>query len=89
LSEIDEAVWTFRHNDAVQHPVRQVGKYTTEGISYLKPEIALLYKAARMRQVDVEDFHRVLPRLSSDQCLQLAADILRCWPEHPWLGLLK
>jgi hypothetical protein len=62
---------------------------TLEGIYYLKPEIALLYKAARMREVDAQDFRRVLPHLGREQRLQLAWDILRCWPEHPWLDLLK
>jgi hypothetical protein len=89
LSEIDEEIWSFRYNGAVQHHLRLVGRCTAESISYLNPEIALLYKAARMRQVDVDDFQQVLPRLSSDQRLQLAADVLRCWSEHPWLGLLK
>lgn len=89
LTEIEEEVWTFRYCGAVQHPVESIGENTPEGIGYLKPEIALLYKAARMREMDVQDFQRVLPHLGREQRLQLTADILRCWPEHPWLGLLK
>jgi hypothetical protein len=89
LTEIEEEIWKFRYCGAVQHPVDRIGENTAEGICYLKPEIALLYKAARMREVDVEDFHRVLPHLGSEQRSQLTADILRCWPEHPWLDLLK
>jgi hypothetical protein len=73
----------------VQHPFQHIEGRTPEGICYLKPEIALLYKAARMREVDVQDFRRVLPHLGRDQRLQLAGDILRCWPEHAWLELLK
>ena len=89
LHEIDDGIWTFRYHGAVQHPLGRVGGCTPEGIRYLKPEIALLYKAARMRPVDVQDFHRVLPRMGSEQRSQLAADLLCCWPEHPWLGALK
>jgi hypothetical protein len=89
LHEIDEEGWTFRYFGAVQHPVQRIEGRTPEGICYLQPEIALLYKAARMREVDVQDFHRVLPHLGSEQRSQLTADILTCWPEHPWLGLLK
>jgi hypothetical protein len=89
LTEIEEEVWTFRYCGAVQHPVGRIGENTPEGIGYLKPEIALLYKAARMREMDVQDFQRVLPHLGREQRLHLTADILRCWPEHPWLGLLK
>jgi hypothetical protein len=89
LHEIEEEVWTFRYFDTVRHPLQHIEGRTAEGICYLKPEITLLYKAARMREVDVQDFSRVLPHLDREQRLQLAEDILRCWPEHPWLGLLK
>lgn len=89
LHEIEEEVWTFRYFDTVQHPLQHIEGRTPEGICYLNPEIALLYKAARMREVDLQDFRRVLPHLGCEQRLQLAGDILRCWPEHPWLGLLK
>jgi hypothetical protein len=50
---------------------------------HLQPEIALLYKAARMRQVDDQDFQRVLPHLASKQRAQLTEDILCFSPEHP------
>jgi hypothetical protein len=89
LHEIEEEVWTFRYFDTVRHPLPHIEGRTQDGICYLKPEIALLYKAARMREVDVQDFRRVLPHLGSEQRSQLAADILLCWPEHAWLGLLK
>jgi hypothetical protein len=89
LHEIEAEVWTFRYFDTVRHPLQHIEGRTPQGIRYLKPEIALLYKAARMRDVDVQDFRRVLPHLGRDQRLQLAADILRCWSEHPWLGLLQ
>jgi hypothetical protein len=42
-----------------------------QGIPYSLPEIALLYKAARSRNVDEEDFQRVLPLLIGVQRLQL------------------
>jgi hypothetical protein len=89
LHEIEMDVWTFRYFGAVQHPLERIEGLTSEGICYLQPEIALLYKAARMREVDVQDFHRVIRHLDSGQRSQLAADILICWPEHPWLAFLK
>lgn len=88
LHEIEGQVWSFRYFGSVQHPLRSIDGRTPDGICYLQPEIALLYKAARMRDVDVQDFHRVLPRLASEQRTQLAADIKSCWPQHPWVDLL-
>jgi hypothetical protein len=88
LHEIDGGVWSFRYCQEVQHPLDQVVGAGSAGIPYLRPEIALLYKAARMRQVDDEDFRRVLPHLASQQRAQLARDVLRFKPQHPWLDLL-
>lgn len=61
----------------VQHPLKSIGGRTADGIFYLQPEIALLYKAARLRQVDDQDFRRVLPHLVSKQRAQLTEDIVR------------
>jgi hypothetical protein len=89
LHEIDQEVWSFRYWPDVQHPVEHIAGRTSDDIPYLQPEIVLLYMAARLRQVDQEDFVRVLPLLASRQRAQLAGDILRFSPEHPWLRLLK
>ena len=88
LHEIGQGVWSFRYCPAVQHPVQQLGGCTAGGIPYLQPEIALLHKAARLREVDEQDFRRVLPALANAQRLQLAKDIRSFSPEHPWLGPL-
>jgi hypothetical protein len=89
LHEIQEEFWSFRYCLDVQHPVEHIAGRTSDGIPYLQPEIVLLYKAARLRQVDEQDFLRALPRLTIQQRAQLAKDILRFSPEHPWIALLK
>jgi len=89
LHEINEQLWTFRYSALVQHPLRNIERFTTEGIPYLQPEIALLYKAARLRDVDVQDFHKVLPHLNDEQRSQLAGDLLKFEPKHPWLAALE
>jgi len=88
LHEIEQGVWSFRYCQEVQHPLDYIGDRSPGGVPYLRPEIALLYKAARMREVDDEDFQRVLPRLASQQRAHLARDVLRFKPQHPWLDLL-
>ncbi len=89
LHEIDQEVWSFRYCPGVRHPLARIKGSTPEGIFYLQPEIALLYKAARLRELDDADFRRVLPHLAGEQRAQLAADIIHCWPAHPWLALLR
>jgi hypothetical protein len=88
LHESDEGIWSFRYCREVRHPLDQIGASTLGGIPYLRPEIALLYKAARMRQVDDDDFRRVLPRLADVQKAQLARDVILLNPQHPWIALL-
>jgi hypothetical protein len=88
LHEIDQAVWSFRYCLEVQHPLEEIKALTSDGIPYLRPEVVLLYKAARMRTVDDEDFRHVLPYLNSEQRGQLFRDLTRFRPDHPWLSLL-
>jgi hypothetical protein len=89
LHEVEQEIWSFRYGPRVQHPLTHIGASTSDGIPYLQPEIALLYKAARLRDLDEADFRRILPHLASGQRAQLAADIAQCWSEHPWLSLLR
>jgi hypothetical protein len=89
LHEIEQDILSFRYCPEVQHPLNCIGGRTANGICYLQPEIALLYKAARLREVDEKDFRRVLAHLGSEQRAQLSKDILLFSPEHPWLDLLR
>jgi hypothetical protein len=86
--EISDQTWTFRHDDSVKHPLVKIGGVSPENIPYLLPEIALLYKAARLRDVDEGDFHKVLLYLNQTQRAQLLADLQKIEPEHPWLTAL-
>jgi hypothetical protein len=89
LHEIEQDVWSFRYSREVRHPVQRIGGQSLDGIPYLRPEIALLYKAVRLRQVDDLDFRHVLPHLPSNQRAQLARDILAFSLDHPWLTDLQ
>ena len=86
--EISDQTWTFRYDDTVKHSFVKIGGVSPENIPYLLPEIALLYKAARLRDVDEGDFHKVLPYLNQTQRAQLLADLQKIEPEHPWLAVL-
>jgi len=86
--EIDDDLWTFRYCDVVQHPRLNIGGVSSDGIPYLNPEIALLYKAARLRDVDEQDFQQALTHLNPEQRGQLSADLQTFNPRHPWLAVL-
>jgi hypothetical protein len=84
--EIGAGLWTFRYSDAIQHPLVSIGGVSSEGIPYLCPEIALLYKAARLREIDEGDFQQTLPLLNPEQRGQLSADLKTYNRRHPWLA---
>ena len=86
--EIREQTWIFRYAEQVQHSVTTIGGLSSEGIPYQLPEISLLMKALRLRTVDEEDFRQVFPHLNQRQRTQLAHDLHKLNPEHPWLSAL-
>lgn len=58
-----------------------------DGIPYLAPEIALLYKASNAEKLDYQfDFEQVFPYLSNDQKEWFAHGIELLYPNgHPWM----
>lgn len=89
MQEIEDRTWTFRYADVVQHEVDAIGTITGDQIPYLRPEIVLLTKALRRREVDEQDFSRVLPKLNRAQREQLLNDIRKIQPDHAWLAVIK
>ena len=88
FQEINDGIWTFRYNDSVQHSVEEIGGYSPVNIPFQLPEISLLLKALRLRDIDEEDFQRVLPHLNHRQREQLSIDIRKIQPQHHWLSVL-
>jgi hypothetical protein len=89
---VDDAVdrqWVYRRNPAVRLPLELLGRTTSTGIPYLRPEVVLLYKAKRPRATDEQDASMVIPRLSSTARGWLAAAIAKETPDHHWLQLLE
>jgi len=86
--EISDQTWTFRYDDSVKHHLAKIGRMSPNNIPYLQPEIALLYKAARLRDVDEQDFNRILPNLNQIQRRQLLLDLQKFEPDHPWIAIL-
>ena len=88
---LDEAwadTWRFRRNLAVTKPLAEFGLRSSEGIPYLAPEIALLYKAKHGRPRDEADFRAVLPTLDAHRRAWLRAALEACHTGHPWIASL-
>jgi hypothetical protein len=84
----DGDTWICRRDPAIRRPYREVIERTGEGIPYLAPEIALLFKAKAPRPKDEADLAAALPRLTGDRRAWLASALARVHPGHSWLDLL-
>ena len=77
-----------RRDAAITLPYDELILRTADGISYVIPEVALLFKAKGPRAKDDKDFHRVLPALEEARRARLSAWLVRVHPGHPWLESL-
>jgi hypothetical protein len=80
--------WICRRNAAISLPYHEVIAHTPEGISYLQPEIALLFKAKNPRAKDESDFARVLPMLEPRRRAWLRDALANVHPGHRWIAAL-
>ena len=62
---------------------------TPDGIPYVIPEVALLFKAKGLREKDDADFQRVLPAMDRSRRVRLSEWISQVHPGHPWLERLS
>ena len=81
--------WVFRRHPAITRPLDQVGARTGDGVSFVRPEIALLYKAKAPRFKDQRDFDWVLPHLDRAARSWLASALEQAHSGHPWRELLE
>jgi hypothetical protein len=90
LADCDGDRWLYRRDRRVSAPLSQIGRRTESGISFLSPEVQLLFKAkSPNRPKDELDFDAALPRLdrTSRQWLIGALNVVD--PGHPWLARLE
>jgi hypothetical protein len=57
--------------------------------TFVRPEVALLYKAKAPRFKDRRDFDRVLPHLDRAARSWLVSALEQAHPGHPWRDLLQ
>jgi len=96
LNECAGDDWLFRRQPAITYPLALLGRRSPEGIPYLAPEVALLYKVPRstsvggatFRPADEADFRAVAPYLDAEQRAQLRTALETSRPGHPWIAAL-
>lgn len=81
--------WVYRRNERIGVHEKDVGRFTNDGIPYIRPDIQLLYKSRAARAVDESDLVAVLPRLDAAQRATLSAWISADDPTHRWLARLR
>jgi hypothetical protein len=88
LDDFSGDEWRFRRGPTITRPLSKVIMRTAEGIPYLAPEIALLYKAREYRAEDEADFSNAVMQLDDERAAWLAQALDASLPGHEWLARL-
>jgi hypothetical protein len=87
LNDRESGLWVYRRDATIRRPVSDViGR--NGRLQFLAPEIVLLYKSKAPRAIDADDFHNVLPSLSTDARRWLADALARVDKANPWIDAL-
>lgn len=89
LSDLGDGLWRYRRDPEVTLPLGRARRVSPQGLPYLTPEAALLFKARSadggIRPKDQRDFEAALPGLDDEARAWLAAQL----PSgHAWTLLL-
>ncbi len=76
--------WICRRDERIRMPYSLLIRRSADGIPYMSPEVALLFKARGLREKDQADFDRVLPLLSPQQIDWLRVNLDLVHPHHAW-----
>lgn len=80
--------WLCRRDQSISMPYDDLIRRTADGIPYVVPEVALLFKAKHLRGKDETDFARVLPELDDARRSRLRAWLATVHPGHRWIDAL-
>lgn len=84
----DEDVWVFARDTRIRVDGDELVSRTREGVPFVRPDVALLFKAKAPRPKDEADFAAVLPLLGEEHRAWLAAALALVHPDHHWLEQL-
>lgn len=78
-----EEEWVYARDASLRMPMGEA-LWARDGITYLQPEIQLLYKAKGLRDKDQADFKATLPHLDARRRGWLRDALEQTLPGHPW-----
>jgi hypothetical protein len=81
--------WLCRRDERIRMPYVDLIRYSAEGIPYMSPEVALLFKAKGLREKDQIDFDGTLPLLDAQQRSWLKGNLEILHPSHDWIEQLS
>jgi L-amino acid N-acyltransferase YncA len=86
LFDTENGDWIFKGDESIRRSLSSVTIKTKEGLSFLAPEVQLLYKSKSLQPKDQQDFENVLPALSKEQLSWLKQTFTIVYKDnHPWL----
>jgi hypothetical protein len=85
----DGDTWIHPRDDVIRVRLGDVLLQREDGIRFVRPEIALTFKARRRSRKNDADLDAVLPKLPADRRAWLLEAVERFDPEHPWLARLR
>jgi hypothetical protein len=84
----DGGRWRSRHDPSLEAELEDVTWVADDGVRYLAPEVALLFKARQSRRKDRIDLENVWPLLDQPRREWLRAAVARAYPDHAWRDVL-
>lgn len=85
VEDVIDDRWVFRRDERITLPRAEIGARTSAGVPYVRPEIALLYKAKGSRFKDQRDFRVAVPHMDTATRGRLAEMLRLVEPDHRWL----
>jgi hypothetical protein len=87
LADTCDDRWLCKRDRTITRAIDDIGLRTPDGIPYLRPEIALLFKAATDAPRNARDFSAALRRLNETERRWLHEAVRRVHGDaHPWLS---
>lgn len=84
----DAQTWIYRRETGLEAPRARMMGHTPEGIPFVAPQVALLFKAKAARDKDEADFALAAPKLDPEARAWLIEALRRYHPGHPWIERL-
>ena len=89
LNPSSEGRWVSRRDETHVADLDDITWVADDGVRYLNPEVALLFKAKQARPKDDADLASAWPLLSAEKRRWLRDAVRRVHPDHPWIERLS